>query len=90
MVLRPFFLYIWQKLFAGILSEYCNLVDSGSSLPAFPSTTNLKLNISVNPKTIKKIITGLESSKVSSPDCIVILSKIFEGFLLDLRTSFFK
>ena len=36
-----------------------------------PSTTNLKLrNISVTPKLVKKVITNLDSSKTSGPDCI--------------------
>ena len=47
------------------------LDDSGISLPVFPSRTNLKLhNISVTPKMVKKVITNLDSSKASGPDCI--------------------
>ena len=52
--------------------------DLGISLPVFPSRTNLKLhNISITPKRIKKVITNLDSSKVSGPDCIpvVVLKK---------------
>ena len=38
------------------------------------SRTNLKLHsISVTPKIVKKVITNLDSSKVSSPDCIPVL-----------------
>ena len=48
--------------------------DSGISLPAFPSRTNLKLhNISITPKMVKKVITNLNSSKASGPDCIPVV-----------------
>ena len=48
-------------------STNSNLDDSGISLPVFPSRTNLILhNISVTPKVVKKVITNLDSSKVSS------------------------
>ena len=44
------------------------------SLPVFPSRINLKLhNISLTPKMVKKVITHLDSSKVSGPDCISAL-----------------
>ena len=40
----------------------------------FPSKTNLKLrNISITPKTAKKVITNFDSSKVSGPDCIPVV-----------------
>ena len=59
------------KLFAKNLSKNSNLDDSGISLPVFPSRTNLKLhNISITPKIVKMVITNLDSSKVSGPDCI--------------------
>ena len=36
--------------------------------------TNLKLqNISITPKTVKKVITNLDSSKASGPDCIPVV-----------------
>ena len=57
-----------------------NLNDSGISLPVFPSRTNLKLhNISIIPKMVKKVITKLDSSKASGPDCIpvVVLKKLW-------------
>ena len=42
------------KLFAENFSKNSNLDDSGTSLPVFPSLTNLKLhNISVTPKMVK-------------------------------------
>ena len=50
------------------------LDDSGISLPVFPSRTNLKLhNISVTTKMVKKVITNLDSSKVSGPDYIPVV-----------------
>ena len=59
------------KLFAKNFSKNSNLDDSGISLPVFPSRTNLKLpNISITPKMVKKVITKLDSSKASGPDCI--------------------
>ena len=54
------------KLFAQNFSKNSNLDDSGTSLPVFPSRTNLKLhNISVTPKMFKKVITNLDSSEAS-------------------------
>ena len=68
------------KLFAQNFSKNSNLDDSGISLPVFLSSTNLKLhNISITPKIVKKVITNLDSSKVSGPDCIlVVVLKNFE------------
>ena len=68
------------KLFAKNFSKNSNLDDSGISLPVFPSRTNLKLhNIYVTPKMIKKVITNLDSSKASGPDCIpVVVLKNYE------------
>ena len=52
------------KLFAENFSKNSNLDDSGTSLPVFPSRTNLKLhNISVTPKMVKKVIMNLDLSK---------------------------
>ena len=62
------------KLFAKNFRKNSNLGDSGISLPAFPSRTNLKLhNISVTPKMVKKIIKSLGSSKASGPDYIPVV-----------------
>ena len=62
------------KLFAENFSKNSNLDDSGISLPVFPSRTNLKLhNISITPKMVKKVITNLDLSKVSVPDCIPVV-----------------
>ena len=63
------------KLFAAKnFSKNSSLDDSGISLPVFPSRTNLKLNnISITPKMVEKVITNLDSSKVSGPDCIPVV-----------------
>ena len=62
------------KLFAKNFSKNSNLDDPGVSLPVFPSRTNLKLhNISITPKMVKKVITNLDSSKASGPDCIPVV-----------------
>ena len=64
------------KLFAKNFSKNSNLDASGISLPVFPSRTNLKLhNISITPKMVKKVITNLDSSKASGPDCIPGITK---------------
>ena len=62
------------KLFPKNFSKNSNLDDSGISLPVFPSRSNLKLhNISITPKIRKKVITNLDSSKTSGPDCIPVV-----------------
>ena len=62
------------KLFAKNFSKNSNLDDSGISLPVFPSRTNLNLhNISITPKMVKKVVTNLDSSKASGPDCIPVV-----------------
>ena len=44
------------------------------SLPVFPSRTNRKLhNIFVTTKMFKKVITNLDLSKASGPDCIPVV-----------------
>ena len=61
------------KLYAKNFSKKSNLDDSGISLPVFPSRTNLKLhNISITPKMVKKVITNLDLSKTSCPDCFPV------------------
>ena len=58
------------KLFTKNFSNNSNLDDSGISLPVFLSRTNLKLHTtSITPKMVKKVITNLDSSKASGPDC---------------------
>ena len=60
------------KLFAETFSKNSNHDDSGISLPVCPSRTNLKLhNISVTPKTVKKVIMNFDLSKASGPDFIL-------------------
>ena len=62
------------KLFAENFSKNSNVDDSGISLAVFPSRTKLKLhNISGTPKIVKKVITNLDSSKASGPDCIPVI-----------------
>ena len=64
------------KLFAEKLfvSKNSDLDDSGISVPVFPSRTNLKLhNISVTPKIFKKVITNIDLSKASGPDCLPVV-----------------
>ena len=63
------------NLFPKNFSNDSNLDDLGiSHLPIFSSSNNLKLhNISITPKIIKKVITNLDSSKASGPDCIPVL-----------------
>ena len=74
---RPEVLYYASdkaKLFAKNFSKNSNLNESGISLPVFPSRTNLKLhNISITPKMVKKVITNLDSSKASGPDCMPVV-----------------
>ena len=61
------------KLFTKIFSENSNLGGSCITSPVFYFRTNLKLhNVSLTPKVVKKVVTNLDSSKVSSPDCIPV------------------
>ena len=62
------------KLFAKIFSKNSNLDDLCIYLPVFPSRTNLKLhNIFITPKLVKEVITNLDLSKTSGPDCILVV-----------------
>ena len=61
------------KLFPKNLSENSNLNDSGASLPIFLFRTNVKLDISVNPKMVKKVITHLDLSKASGRGFILVM-----------------
>ena len=61
------------KLIAKNISRNYNLEDTGISLPAFPSRTNMKLHISVTPKMVEKIKMNLDSSEVSAPDCVPVV-----------------
>ena len=51
------------KLFAKNIPKNSNLDDSGMSLPVFP----------VTPRMVKKVITNLDSTKVSGPDCFALV-----------------
>ena len=65
-----------EKLFAGNFSMNSNLDDSSISLPSFHSRTNLKLrNIHVTPKLVKNVVTNLDSSKTSGPNCLSVGSE---------------
>ena len=62
------------KLFGKNFSKNSNLKDSGLSLPSFHSRINLKLhNISVTPKLVRKVITNLDLSRASGPDCLPVV-----------------
>ena len=62
------------KFFPKNFSKNSNLDNLGISLTVFLSRTNLKLhNISVTPKMVKKVITNIDSSKASCPDCIPVV-----------------
>ena len=62
------------KLFAKNFYENSNLDESGISIPVLLSITNLKLhNISVTLKMVKKVITNLDLSNASGPDCIPVV-----------------
>ena len=67
---------------AKLLPEnFSNLDDSGSPLPVFPSRTNLKLhNIPITHNMVKKVITNLDSSKASGPDCIPVVALWCSGY----------
>ena len=88
------------KFLANNFSNNSNFDDLGVSLPVFLSRTNLKLhNISITPKKVRKVITNIDSSKASGPDCIPVvflnncepeLSYILaELFNMCLKESFF-
>ena len=63
-----------KKSFTKNFPRNSNLDDSGISLPAFPSRTNLKLhNISITLKLVKKIIINLDLSKAPGPGCIPVM-----------------
>ena len=71
------------KLFTENFSKNSNLHNSGISLPVFPSRTNLKFhNISISPKTVKKVIMTHDLSKASGPDCIPVVERTVSRNLL--------
>ena len=57
----------------------------------FPSRTNLKLHITINPKMVKKVIMNLDLSKASGPDCIpVVVLKNCEPEISHILAEFFS
>ena len=80
------------KLFAKNFSTNSSLDDSGISLPFFPSRTKVKLhNVSIIFKMVKKVITNLDSSKASGPDCIpVVIQKNCEPELSYVLAELFN
>ena len=82
-----------SKLFAKNFSKNSDLDKSDTSLPVFPFRTTLKLhNISVTRKMVKKVISILDSSKPSGPDCVpvVVLSNCEPELSYILREFFNK
>ena len=78
-------------LFAKNFSYNSNLDDSSIFLPFFPSRTNLKLHVSVTPRIVKKVITILDLSKASGPDCIpVVVLRNCEPELSYILTELFN
>ena len=69
----------WRHSLLHLIKQDCLLKTSLriltiTFLTVFPSVTNLKLHkISVTPKVIKKVITNLDSSKASGPDCFPLV-----------------
>ena len=62
------------KWFPNNFSKNFNLDDWSISVAAFTTRTNMKLrNISVTPKIARNVITNVDSSKVSGPDCIPVV-----------------
>ena len=62
------------KSFAKNVSKKSDLAESGITLPAFPSRSNLKLhNIPVTPKMVEKVMMYLDSSKASGLHCISVV-----------------
>ena len=62
------------KLFPENFSKNSNLDELVIYLPVLSSRTNLKLhNISVTLTMVKKVITNLDFSKASDPDCVPVV-----------------
>ena len=73
----------WAKLFAINFSKNSNLDDSSISLPVFFSRTNVKLAQYFCNSHNGKVITNLDSWKVSGPNYIpVVVLKNYEPELL--------
>ena len=69
---------------ANVFASNSNLDGSGISLPVFQSRTIVKLhNISITLKMVKKVITKLDPSKASGPDCIPVV--VLKNFTIEKR-----
>ena len=69
-----FLLVTWPATISHKAKLFVGNFDLGISLPVLSSRTNLKLhNISVTPKKAKKVITNIDSSKMSSLDWIPVV-----------------
>ena len=68
------------------------MIQKISVFDVFPSRANLKLdNISVTPKMVRKVITNLDLSKASGPDCIpVVVLKNYEPELSYILAELFN
>ena len=62
-----------KQLFTENVSKNSNFDDSGIFLPALPSRSNLRMYIPEAPTLVKKVITNLDASKASCPDCIPVV-----------------
>ena len=69
------------KLLAKNFYKNSNLDGLYISSLAFPFRANMKQHVSVTPKTVKKVITNLHSSKGSGPDCfpVLVLKNLAQG-----------
>ena len=71
------------KLFVTNFLKNFNFDDSCNYLPIFPSRTNLKQqNTSITTNMVKKVITNLDLSRTSGPECIpmAVLKNFEPGF----------
>ena len=77
---------------AKLFAKNSNLDDSGISSLVFISRSNLKLRkISVTPRMVKTVITNLDSSKTSGPNCIpVVVLKNCEPELSHILAELFN
>ena len=82
--------YDKKKLLAEHFFKNSNLDDSGISLPAFASGTNMKLhNISVTPKLVRKVITNLDLPNTFHANCVPVVFCRTESNCLCILAVFF-
>ena len=82
-MLYVLFSMAWRCSLLHLINQNCllktflrtlTLINQTPLLPVFLFRTNLKLhNISVTPKMVKKVISILDSSKPSGPDCVPVV-----------------